>query len=76
MATESGHHRGVKHSLGPLRSLPSHHASKFVHGGAVMKDDNAPISAYGLHLNSVITLIPGASDPREPHGHGTFSVPV
>ncbi|KIY49095.1 hypothetical protein FISHEDRAFT_58509 [Fistulina hepatica ATCC 64428] len=38
---------------------------KLVHGGAIMKDDNAPISAYHITDNSVIALI-GTADPLPP----------
>ncbi|KAF8070592.1 hypothetical protein FPV67DRAFT_1487952 [Lyophyllum atratum] len=55
----------VRKSLADYTHLP-HDAFKLIHAGAVMKDDQAPISAYGLHPNSVIALI-GATDPREPH---------
>ncbi|KAF5380627.1 hypothetical protein D9615_004548 [Tricholomella constricta] len=54
----------IRKSLADYTHLP-HHAFKLIHAGAIMKDDAAPISAYGLHPNSTIALI-GATDPRQP----------
>ncbi|GLB37565.1 putative BAG domain containing protein [Lyophyllum shimeji] len=54
----------IRQSLADYTHLPPE-AFKLIHAGAVMKDDAAPISAYGLHPNSVIALI-GATDPRQP----------
>ncbi|PFH53849.1 hypothetical protein AMATHDRAFT_126788, partial [Amanita thiersii Skay4041] len=44
-------------------------AFKLIHAGAVMKDDNAPISAYHLKQNSIISIIPHSplSEPQPTH---------
>ncbi|KAL4074230.1 hypothetical protein V8B97DRAFT_1931338 [Scleroderma yunnanense] len=39
---------------------------KLVHAGAVMKDDQAPISAYKIRENSTIALIGGHTVPEAP----------
>ncbi|KAG5634116.1 hypothetical protein H0H81_003349 [Sphagnurus paluster] len=54
--------RAIRQSLSDYTRLP-HDAFKLIHAGALINDDNAPISAYSLHENSVIALI-GATDPR------------
>ncbi|KAG5727783.1 hypothetical protein E4T56_gene14733 [Termitomyces sp. T112] len=51
----------VRRSLAEYTHLPPD-AFKLVHAGAIMKDDNAPISAYHLAPNSTIALI-GSTDP-------------
>ncbi|KAH9942266.1 uncharacterized protein BXZ73DRAFT_74553 [Epithele typhae] len=38
---------------------------KLIHAGAVMKDDNAPVSAYSLKPGSTIALV-GGGDPIKP----------
>ncbi|RDB24895.1 BAG family molecular chaperone regulator 1A [Hypsizygus marmoreus] len=52
----------IRKSLADYTHLPLD-AFKLIHAGAVMKDDSAPISAYGLRPNSTIALI-GATDPH------------
>ncbi|TDL25929.1 hypothetical protein BD410DRAFT_783920 [Rickenella mellea] len=39
---------------------------KLIHAGAVMKDDNAPISAYGLRENSTIAIVGGDQQAPSP----------
>ncbi|KAG6833555.1 hypothetical protein H0H87_005206 [Tephrocybe sp. NHM501043] len=59
----------VRKSLADYTHLPIH-AFKLIHAGAVMKDDNAPISAYHLHSHSTIALI-GAADIPAPAAPAT-----
>ncbi|EIN11959.1 hypothetical protein PUNSTDRAFT_99317 [Punctularia strigosozonata HHB-11173 SS5] len=42
---------------------------KLVHAGAVMKDDNAPILAYGIHDGSTISIIGGDTSEKDRHPH-------
>ncbi|KAI5123049.1 hypothetical protein M0805_000484 [Coniferiporia weirii] len=57
--------------LGVLRATLAEHTAlppasfKLVHAGAVMKDDGAPISAYGVRPGSTIALIGGAGGAPE-----------
>ncbi|KAG6885685.1 hypothetical protein C0993_011170 [Termitomyces sp. T159_Od127] len=55
----------VRHALADYTHLPVD-AFKLIHAGAIMKDDNAPISAYHLSPNATIVLV-GAAD--NPSGH-------
>jgi len=48
-------------SISAYTQLPLHGFS-LVHDGAVMNDDNAPLSAYYLRQNSTITLVAAASE--------------
>ncbi|KZV81626.1 hypothetical protein EXIGLDRAFT_685811 [Exidia glandulosa HHB12029] len=49
--------------LGQLRQMLAEHTSldpksfKLIHAGAVMKDDNAPISTYGIQNRSTLALV-------------------
>ncbi|KAG6873410.1 hypothetical protein C0995_015835 [Termitomyces sp. Mi166 len=54
----------VRRSLADYTHLPLH-SFKLVHAGAVMQDDNAPISAYLLTTNSTIALIGGTDSPSK-----------
>ncbi|TFK44356.1 hypothetical protein BDQ12DRAFT_640922 [Crucibulum laeve] len=54
----------VRASLADYTHLPRD-AFKLIHAGALMRDDNAPISAYHLHPNSTIALI-GHDQPLPP----------
>ena len=38
---------------------------KLIHAGALLKDDDAPISAYSIRPNSSITILPHASLPTK-----------
>ncbi|EAU91021.1 hypothetical protein CC1G_03189 [Coprinopsis cinerea okayama7 len=54
----------IKQSLADYTGL---NAFKLIHKGAVMRDDNAPISAYRIHPGSVIQMIPvDESMPQPP----------
>lgn len=46
----------LRNTLAEYTHLPSS-SFKLIHAGAVMKDDNAPLSAYGIHANSTILLL-------------------
>ncbi|KZP34134.1 hypothetical protein FIBSPDRAFT_846234 [Athelia psychrophila] len=46
----------VRKALADYTHLPAN-SFKLIHAGAVMKDDNAPLSAYALRANSTIALI-------------------
>lgn len=56
--------------LSSLRETLSQHTGlppysfKLVHSGAVMKDDNAPITAYGIRQGSVVALVGGDPLPQ------------
>ncbi|KAH9855153.1 hypothetical protein C2E23DRAFT_774100 [Lenzites betulinus] len=54
----------LRHEIAEYTQLPEH-SFKLVHAGAVMKDNNAPVSAYGLKAGSTIALI-GGGDPLPP----------
>ncbi|KAL1743358.1 hypothetical protein HDZ31DRAFT_65087 [Schizophyllum fasciatum] len=54
--------RDIRQSIAQHTHLPPH-AFKLVHAGVVMKDDNAPISAYHLKPNSTIAVIGTADAP-------------
>jgi len=54
----------IRDLIAAYTHLP-YHAFLIVHDGAVMKDDNAPISAYNLGPNSTIAIVsPSASQPQ------------
>ncbi|KAH7929814.1 hypothetical protein BV22DRAFT_1102131 [Leucogyrophana mollusca] len=52
----------LRHDLAEYTHLPPQ-SFKLVHAGAVMKDDNAPLSAYNIRENSTIALIGGHTQP-------------
>jgi len=52
----------LRRSLAEFTQLPEH-SFKLIHAGATMKDDNAPLSAYGIRENSLIVIIGGSSEP-------------
>ncbi|KAI0743746.1 hypothetical protein C8Q80DRAFT_1182948 [Daedaleopsis nitida] len=54
----------LRHEIAEYTQLPEQ-SFKLIHAGAVMKDDNAPISAYGIKPGSTIALI-GGGDPIKP----------
>jgi len=54
----------LRRSLAEYTHLPEH-SFKLVHSGAVMKDDNAPISAYNIHEHSIIALIGGSTNDHD-----------
>ncbi|CAE6429356.1 unnamed protein product [Rhizoctonia solani] len=55
----------LRETLSQHTGLPPH-SFKLVHSGAVMKDDNAPITAYGIRPGSVVALVGGESLPPRP----------
>ncbi|KZT08378.1 uncharacterized protein LAESUDRAFT_697280 [Laetiporus sulphureus 93-53] len=57
----------VRRVLAEYTQLPPQ-TFKLVHAGAVMKDENASISAYGIKPNSTIALV-GGNDPLPAHPH-------
>ncbi|TFK73889.1 hypothetical protein BDN72DRAFT_834211 [Pluteus cervinus] len=57
----------VRLSIAQYTHLPEHDF-KLIHKGVIMKDDNAPISTYHLHPNSVIALI-GSNEPLPAPAH-------
>ncbi|KAL5631284.1 hypothetical protein ACGC1H_006964 [Rhizoctonia solani] len=58
--------------LSSLRETLSQHTGlppnsfKLVHSGAVMKDDNAPITAYGIRPGSIVAMVGGEPMPPRP----------
>ncbi|CDO68988.1 hypothetical protein BN946_scf184762.g4 [Trametes cinnabarina] len=54
----------LRHEIAEYTHLPEK-SFKLIHAGAVMKDDNAPISAYGIKPGSKIALI-GTGDTLPP----------
>ncbi|KAF8904440.1 hypothetical protein CPB84DRAFT_1845388 [Gymnopilus junonius] len=52
----------IRHSVAAYTQLP-YHSFQIVHDGAVMADDNAPISAYHLRPNSTIAIVANADIP-------------
>ncbi|KAI5890695.1 uncharacterized protein SCHCODRAFT_02632629 [Schizophyllum commune H4-8] len=52
----------IRQSIAEYTHLPPN-AFKLVHSGVVMKDDNAPISAYHIKPNSTIAVIGTADAP-------------
>ncbi|EPQ57318.1 hypothetical protein GLOTRDRAFT_137669 [Gloeophyllum trabeum ATCC 11539] len=55
----------IRRQIADYTHLPED-SFKLVHGGAVMKDDNAPLSAYSIRPNSTIALIGGEPLPTPP----------
>ncbi|KAI0949330.1 hypothetical protein AcW1_008974 [Taiwanofungus camphoratus] len=55
----------LRHDLAAYTQLPAQ-SFKLIHAGAVMKDDNAPISAYGIKPSSTIALVGGEPLPAHP----------
>ncbi|KAI0093169.1 hypothetical protein BDY19DRAFT_922461 [Irpex rosettiformis] len=51
----------IRQVLADYTQLPPH-SFKLVHAGAVMKDDNAPISSYGITEKSKIAIIGGGEN--------------
>ncbi|KAG6918539.1 hypothetical protein DXG01_013629 [Tephrocybe rancida] len=60
----------IRKSLSDYTHLPID-SFKLIHAGAIMKDDNAPISAYDLHPNSTIALIGSADTQSSAHAPAT-----
>ncbi|KAG6836847.1 hypothetical protein H0H93_002288 [Arthromyces matolae] len=54
----------IRKTLADYTHLPVN-GFKLIHAGAIMKDDNSPISAYDLSHNSVIALIGSADSPSK-----------
>ncbi|ELU42702.1 BAG domain-containing protein [Rhizoctonia solani AG-1 IA] len=66
----------LRETLSQHTGLPPH-SFKLVHSGAVMKDDNAPITAYGIRPGSVVALVGGDSvPPRSPYTHAPAPAPT
>ncbi|KAJ3559667.1 hypothetical protein NM688_g192 [Phlebia brevispora] len=51
----------IRQQLAEYTQLPAN-SFKLVHAGAVMKDDNAPISAYGIKEKSIIAIVGGGDN--------------
>jgi len=64
----------IRKQISDYTQLPEN-SFKLVHGGAVMKDDTAPISAYSIRPNSTIALIGGESLPTPPKSKSAKSEP-
>ncbi|KAG6880201.1 hypothetical protein C0992_003865 [Termitomyces sp. T32_za158] len=65
----------VRSALADYTHLPID-AFKLIHAGAVMKDDNAPISAYHLSPHATIVLVGAADNPfthTSPSEHSVLS---
>lgn len=54
----------LRKQIADYTQLPSG-SFKLIHAGAVMKDDSAPISAYGIKRGSTIALV-GGGEPIKP----------
>ncbi|KAH9892907.1 hypothetical protein C8Q73DRAFT_77011 [Cubamyces lactineus] len=54
----------LRHEIAEYTQLPEQ-SFKLIHAGAVMKDDSAPVSAYGIKAGSTIALV-GGGEPL-PH---------
>ncbi|KAJ7076342.1 BAG domain-containing protein [Mycena belliarum] len=52
----------IRQAVAQYTHLPLH-AFKLIHKGAVMKDDNAPISAYHLRPSSTIAVVESGPPP-------------
>jgi len=63
----------IRRSLAEYTHLPEH-SFKLIHAGAVMKDDNAPISAYSIRENSTLALV--GSGPPPPTSHNPAPIPT
>ncbi|TRM69377.1 hypothetical protein BD626DRAFT_473878 [Schizophyllum amplum] len=64
----------IRQTLSEYTHLPPN-AFKLVHSGVVMKDDNAPISAYHLKPNSTIAIIGSADAPPSAPAQQTKQAP-
>ncbi|KAI1796500.1 hypothetical protein LXA43DRAFT_987945 [Ganoderma leucocontextum] len=62
----------LRKQIADYTQLPSG-SFKLIHAGAVMKDDSAPISAYGIKPGSTIALV-GGGEPIRPPSSKAFSV--
>ncbi|KAH8119115.1 hypothetical protein DFH11DRAFT_1874013 [Phellopilus nigrolimitatus] len=62
--------RSLRATIAEHTALPPT-SFKLIHSGAVMKDDNAPISDYGIRAGSTITIIGGAGGAPAPLSHTT-----
>ncbi|KAI0073373.1 hypothetical protein K474DRAFT_1700380 [Panus rudis PR-1116 ss-1] len=51
----------IRKQIADYTQLPPN-SFKLVHAGAVMKDDNAPISAYGIRPSSTIAVVGGGDN--------------
>ncbi|CAL1707697.1 unnamed protein product [Somion occarium] len=60
----------IRKQIAEYTQLPEN-SFKLVHAGAVMKDDNAPISAYGIKENSTLAIIGGGE-----HGVEEFKAKI
>lgn len=66
----------LRETLSQHTGLPPN-AFKLVHSGAVMKDENAPITAYGIRPGSVVALVGGEPLPtRTSHPPAPAPVPA
>ncbi|RPD78198.1 hypothetical protein L226DRAFT_285558 [Lentinus tigrinus ALCF2SS1-7] len=54
----------LRHDIAEYTQLPAQ-SFKLIHAGAVMKDDNAPVSAYGIKAGSTLALV-GGGEPIKP----------
>ncbi|QRV79402.1 BAG domain protein [Ceratobasidium sp. AG-Ba] len=65
----------LRETLSTHTGLPPN-SFKLVHSGAVMKDDNAPITSYGIRPGSVLALVGGDTQPpRATQPTSTTSAP-
>ncbi|KAI0718965.1 hypothetical protein C8T65DRAFT_637570 [Cerioporus squamosus] len=55
----------LRHDIAEYTQLPAQ-SFKLIHAGAVMKDDNAPVSAYGIKGGSTIALVGGGEPVKAP----------
>ncbi|TFK83775.1 hypothetical protein K466DRAFT_589453 [Polyporus arcularius HHB13444] len=55
----------LRQEIAEYTQLPAH-SFKLIHAGAVMKDDNAPVSAYGIKGGSTIALVGGGEPIKTP----------
>ncbi|CAE7054508.1 unnamed protein product [Rhizoctonia solani] len=55
----------LRETLSQHTGLPPN-AFRLVHSGAIMKDDNAPITAYGIRPGSVVAIVGGEPMPPRP----------
>ncbi|KAH9920055.1 uncharacterized protein B0H18DRAFT_1025690 [Fomitopsis serialis] len=58
----------IRHEIATYTQLDPQ-SFKLVHAGAVMRDDNAPISAYGIKLNSTIAVVGSGDVPPTSKRH-------
>ncbi|KAJ3480106.1 hypothetical protein NLI96_g8589 [Meripilus lineatus] len=59
----------IRNQLAEYTQLPPA-SFKLIHAGAIMKDDNAPISAYGIKEHSLIAIIGGSTTAPSPPSGG------